>query len=768
METARAVCMALRRNDMSTEEALCESELRYRTLVETMNEGLMVLGNDRTVSFVNDKLCAMLGHVRGEMLGRSAFEFFDARNSHLLRRLLDSRSKAEPDSCEIEITGRNGNQLASLISTKPLYDKHGYYDGSFVVVLDLTRRKASETLVTAQRDFSIALTDISDLHSALRISVDTALSVSQMDTAVLFLAKDGGNLDLTIHEGLSDEFLHGVSRFDSDSELTTLIFAGKPAYFTAGRPALPGSVGRLAHQEGWRAIAIIPVVDGGQVIAAFIFASRGFDHLSIQEQRFLEAIAAQTGTALARIKAEQALQENEVKYTRVIQDAAQAILVIQDGVIRFLNSKALDILGYSEDALLAKPFSDFVNPEGGAWATDLEELMNTRTELPPSATCRVLNRQGDAKWLQLDTVVINWDGRPAGLTLATDITERKAMEAALRESEQRYRLLAENSMTGIYTHQKGVFTYVNQRLADMIGYSTEELVGQKFWKFVHPDDRDAIKRRGLAISRGERLNPYVEFRVLCKNGETKWFQVLSTPVTYQGHTANLGNVADITKRKIAEERVRQSLRQKEVLLREIHHRVRNNLAIINSFVGLQSESVPDHAQRKAFEELQSRIRSMALAHEFVYQSEDLAAVNVADYVQALVDHLVTSTGILGNPVEFTEDMAGVAFELDTAIPFGFLLTELVSNCLKHAFPHGRGGHVKISLRSIGVWRYELIVSDNGVGIPADISREKPTSLGLQLVNALVRQLNGEMEIQRTEGTDVIVQFMEAGNKSLNR
>ncbi len=217
--------------------------------------------------------------------------------------------------------------------------------------------------------------------------------------------------------------------------------------------------------------------------------------------------------------------------------------------------------------------------------------------------------------------------------------------------------------------------------------------------------------------------------------------------------------AEIRERKKARDQIKASLKEKEVLLREIHHRVKNNLAVISSLLSLQSGYATDESHRKMFEDAEARVRSMAMAHEKLYQSESLAALDIPEYVNGLADHLIDSTG-LGYPLEIRKDIEDVSFGIDTAIPLGFILTELLSNCLKHAFPDGREGEIRIVLRSVGAKEFELVVSDNGVGMPKDIDLENPESLGWDLVNAFADKIKGTIEIQREEGTEVRVEFRE--------
>ena len=216
---------------------------------------------------------------------------------------------------------------------------------------------------------------------------------------------------------------------------------------------------------------------------------------------------------------------------------------------------------------------------------------------------------------------------------------------------------------------------------------------------------------------------------------------------------------EIAERKRAEEQIKASLAEKEVLLKEIHHRVKNNLQVISSLLYLQSKSIEDKAALQMFQESQNRVRSMAFIHERLYQSQDLARVDFAEYVRSLTNYLFRSYGVSTDVIQLKINMDDLPLGIDTAIPCGLIVNELVSNSLKYAFPDGRGGEIRIELRSDGDNRIALMVSDDGVGLPEDLDFRKTESLGLQLVNNLsVAQLEGAIDLDRRGGTTFRITF----------
>jgi len=211
-------------------------------------------------------------------------------------------------------------------------------------------------------------------------------------------------------------------------------------------------------------------------------------------------------------------------------------------------------------------------------------------------------------------------------------------------------------------------------------------------------------------------------------------------------------------RKKAQEQIKASLREKEVLLKEIHHRVKNNLQIISSLLNLQADYLKDPEAIEVFRDSQNRIQSMAIVHEKLYQSEDLATINLSEYIQDLVSNLSYSYEVNLEAIAVKIKVEEVLLDIDTAIPCGLIINELVSNSLKYAFPKHQSGEICIELKSLIGKQMKLTVSDNGIGLPENFDFNKTDSLGLQLVDALTTQLKGTIEIDRDRGTKFQIIF----------
>jgi two-component sensor histidine kinase/DNA-binding NarL/FixJ family response regulator len=215
---------------------------------------------------------------------------------------------------------------------------------------------------------------------------------------------------------------------------------------------------------------------------------------------------------------------------------------------------------------------------------------------------------------------------------------------------------------------------------------------------------------------------------------------------------------EIGERRKVEEKLRASLAEKEVLLKEVHHRVKNNLQIISTLLDLQADTIHDDVLQKSLKDCQDRIKAMALIHEKLYESSDLARIDFWEYIEGLVGHLLSSYVDDPQRIVMKVDVGDIQMGIDRAIPYGLIINELVSNAIKHAFPNGRSGEIAISLRADDGGGLILTVADNGVGLPPGLDFRNTETLGLQLVNLLTKQLRGELSILNDGGAAFIIRF----------
>ena len=363
--------------------------------------------------------------------------------------------------------------------------------------------------------------------------------------------------------------------------------------------------------------------------------------------------------------------------------------------------------------------------------------------------------------------------------LKREAEERRLAENALQQSERMFRSVVEQSVDGIaLVSEAGRVIIWNGAEERITGIPRSEALGARLadiqfsLALEHQRTPEAhaqleeMQRAFLGTGAAPWLGRPVEREFQRRDGTPHVVQSIVFPIVTDGQRMYGSINRDVTEQRKAERLVEASLREKEVLLREIRHRVKNNLQVIASLLELQGDSISDPEALTQLAEGQQRIRTMALIHENLYRSADLASVDLAEYVANLADQLSASYALIPDRVRVVVEVADVHLGIDTAIPCGLLINELVSNSLKHAFPDGRSGQVRVTLcqKDGGV---ELGVDDDGVGLPPGLDFRATASLGLQLVNLLTTQLHGEIRLLPGPGANFRITFplpaSEAGN-----
>ena len=460
-------------------------------------------------------------------------------------------------------------------------------------------------------------------------------------------------------------------------------------------------------------------------------------------------------------KTEKALRESEAKYRTIFESLTDVYYKTdKEGIVTEISPSVSTRAGWDPEDVIGHPvtvfyrdpssreiFADTLKKKGAVNDYELQILAKDGRIIEVSASSHA---------------VFDDLGNYVGLEgILRDITTRKQMEGTLHESEEKFRTMVENSIQGIFIFQDVRIVYANEALAHITGYSIKALLSlpvEKIRGLVHSDDQEMVWGRLAERLAGKDVPSRYEFKVVRKDGNTLWMEMVSSRIEYQGKPAVQGAVIDITDRIQADEQIKASLEEKEVMLREIHHRVKNNMQIILSLLRIQSRSVRDKGIQDMFKQSQNRIRSMALIHEALYKSGDLGRIDIADYISRMTTHLLSIYKEGLGDIEINQEAEGIFLDINRAIPCGLIISELVSNCLKHAFPGKRGGQITIRMTRDIKGTNSLIVKDNGTGLPDGLNYREIDTLGLQLVSDLVQQINGSITLKKTHGTEFVVKF----------
>lgn len=425
----------------------------------------------------------------------------------------------------------------------------------------------------------------------------------------------------------------------------------------------------------------------------------------------------------------------------------------------YLNEAYAKIYGYAEEGLIGETWRKFVPPE----LIDATELELERT----IHNKNIGMLSGEFPGVRKDGTIIPTEVRGTGLwdengsyqghiCIVRDITERKQAEEKIRL----FRSLIDQSNDAIFVSdpETGRILDANDKACVNRGYKREELYNMCVMDFeVNLPDQFSWKEHVEKVR--SRRHLIFEGWHRCKDGTIFPVEVNVSFIVLEKISYMLAVVRDITERKRAEEKIEASLKEKEILLREIHHRVKNNMQIISSLLGLQAEYIKEEKYLEMFRDSRNRIMSMYIIHEKLYRSMDLEKIEFNEYIRDLANGLLQSHGVEAGTVKLNINVGDTSLGIDFAIPCGLIINELITNSLKYAFPAGREGKISISLHPINKNMFKLVVSDNGVGFPSDVDFRKTESLGLRLVTILAEnQLHGKIDLDRTGGTEFTIKF----------
>ena len=491
---------------------------------------------------------------------------------------------------------------------------------------------------------------------------------------------------------------------------------------------------------------------------------------------------------------EVALSESEKKYKTLAETANDFIFIVDcDEIVQYVNPYAAKRINKTPEKIVGKKLKNVFHK-------DLYErqISNINTVIKTGKSLVIETRSlfvGQEIWLSTSLSPIFDEKRnvKSVLGISRDITNRVIAEHSMRESEEKYRELIEQAVDGIFVgDSKGNFIEVNSFACELSGYSKKELLKMNMSQFFAKTELNRKPLRYDLLLKGETV---VSERTLTRKDGTR--------ITIEMNTRRMGNgnyqaiMRNITERKRAENMLLEyqeelellvkrrthqlekaiadlktenserlhteelltfQLKEKEILLKEIHHRVKNNMQVIISLLNLQAANIDDHKMLELYQESQNRIKSMALIHEKLYQSKDLTHIDFTEYVNSLTNYLAHSFLSNDHTIEIATKTQNMPLEFDIVIALGLIINELASNSMKYAFIGRENGKIEISLKKVKGNLLSLCVADNGNGIPKQINFRNTKSLGLQLVCSLTEQIGGNIAMTNSTGTKFCIQF----------
>ncbi|MBD1920225.1 PAS domain S-box protein [Microcoleus sp. FACHB-831] len=738
------------------ETSLRFSEERFRLLIDGVKDyGIFMLDPSGHIASWNSGAERLKGYREKEIVGSHFSRFYTAQDIEDGKperelQVACSQGRYEEEGWRVR---KDGSWFWANVVITALRDKEGNLQGFSNVTRDISDRKQTEDAIRKAFDtLRKSLKELSDIKFAL-------------DQSAIVAITDARGVITYVNNKFCK--LSQYSREELIGQTHRIINAGyhPPEFFK-------NLWSTISRGEVWRGEIKNRAKDGSYywvdtTIVPFVNEQgKPFQYLAI---RF---------DSTDRKRAEEGLQETSERLKTMVEASPLPIITLDlQQNVKMWNQAAERMFGWTEDEVLNRPITIVPIDKQAEMVALLKDSLEGKAN--SSVETRRQKKDGSLIDVSLSTAPLrDAKGNVYGsMGVIVDVSERKRAEeektrllASIQESEERFRATFNQAAVGIaHIGLDGKWLLVNQKLCDIVGYTPEELELLTFQDITHPDDLDADREYVRQMLASEIQTHSIEKRYLHKNGSYIW---INLTVSLVRSTDSLGSnglgepkyfisaIADISDRKRTEEQIKASLKEKEVLLKEIHHRVKNNLQIISSLLNLQSESIKDSRILDIFKEGQNRIDSMALIHEKLYQSENLDRVEFCEYIQELASNLYYSYEAGSKDIVLTINVDNVQLGIDTAIPCGLIINELVSNSLKYAFPSGRSGEIIIDLHWEDDTELILSVSDNGIGFPQNVDFKNTESLGLQLVIALTNQLDGNIELNRDIGTEFKLKFPE--------
>lgn len=460
-----------------------------------------------------------------------------------------------------------------------------------------------------------------------------------------------------------------------------------------------------------------------------------------------------------RKQAEMELRENEARLQALSDAPFESIFFSEKGVCIDQNRTAERMFGYTRGEAIGRHGTEWIIPE------DREVVKNKMMlDFAKAYEITALRKDGATFPAEIQARNFSYKGRRVRVTALRDITERKRTEEALRDSERRFRNVMESvNLIAVMLDLNGEITFCNDYLLEVTGWKRDEVIG-KIWfdYFLPPEIREKMKSSVfLKTIRTGNFPIHYENEIITRTNERRL--IAWTNTVHSGGDGSVIGVTsigeDITERKRAEQRIQAALKEKEVLLQEIHHRVRNNMQVIISLMKLQADHIDDEYLIAAFNESQNRIHAMAAVHETLHQSDNLAGIDLANYLTKLCETSFQTFRTDFGVIDLNVEINPIELKLEQSYPVGLVFNELLSNSLKYAFPNNCQGKIKISGKLTDNDNVKLIIDDDGVGLPAGYDWRNADSLGLQIVRTLVEdQLGGSIELDNSNGARWEINF----------
>ena len=628
----------------------------------------------------------------------------------------------------------------------------------------------AEKNLKIQRDLALANANAKSLEETLLICTRAILDVSGMEGVAIYLFEEK-NLKVSIISGSSEHYTSERVQSQVQQILHSVIHQKIPMF--RDEEDIRAVTPILFEREGIRSDGIIGMTHHGKTIGVVhIFTSSPLNTYGLSLQRFITDIVVQVSGYISDRLAEEALRTSENRMKAMIRNLPGMVYqghIDEERTMEFVSEAVFNLTGYYPKDVMhnaVRSWGSFINPQDRVRILEVitrAVQKNVRFRL----TYRITTRDNKYRWVsEQGTGIVDADGNLAGIEgIIMDITRQKALDDQVRMFHTRLKTLFMLMAAGCLIF-KSDGTIRNTILVDLnsAAEKTEqkkksELIGITFQGLFNKADPELLEAiTGMLEDKKSRT--LQKCAITYPYGK-RYFDIFlsSSPVGYERTDLEIFLIYnDVTNRVLTEQQIITSLHEKELLLKEVHHRVKNNLQIISGILKLQSMRIQDPRAAEIIQECRSQVYTMASIHELLYNSKDIGKIQVEEYISRLVDHFKQEyEGISARLSLRVSVDPDIVLDIERCIPCGLILNELIMNAVKYAFQPDGEGEIRISFTQ-DASSYRLQVSDDGRGLPKDFDARKSQSLGMELTSQLTHQLRGKLEINSEKGATFTITF----------
>ena len=714
----------------SFEQTLKEKEELYRTLVDQLPD-MVIIHIDGNIIFGNTAFENISGYKKEEYLGQNFSFLIKEDNKKIAFNNFKKRIKGVRfNQYDLEIVNKKREILTVTVKAEKIH--YNKQEAILTVLTEITqRKKVEEDLIESRKSYQDVIENIGE-GIAVADYKEFFLMVNPAAEKI-FGVPSGKLVGRNLNEFLSPD--------------QRILVGGQSDNRKKGiKNVYSLSINRIDGEERKISVTATPRYNKlGEFIGTF-----GVFH-DITEQ----------------LKTIQALRKSEEHYRELFENANDMVFTSDfEGNIKSINPIGEKIIGYKLKSVKDLNIINFVTPESFYKAmSKIKEKLENKNDFT-SYEITAITKEKKHVILEINSFLRFKDGSPSEVFgIARNITERKITEEALKLEEEKYRLLFEDAPLGIITVDiNGKIIEVNESLIKILeSPSVEKTKEINFFKFQPLIDSGITEDLKICINNGVNLSTERSYTTLW--GKPLDLRINLTPLkdSLNQITGVQATVEDVSEQKKAQDQIKSALAEKEVLLREVHHRVKNNMQVILSLINMQKLSISDNDVLNKFQELQERVRTMSMVHEDLYISDDLSKIEFGNYLKNLTNNLFRVYGSRSDIFAEFVIQENVFLSLDFSIPCGLIVNEIISNALKYAFPESELTELRKVIRvelSCNLNNINLKISDNGIGLPSNFNFSKSKTMGIRLINVLASdQLNGEINVYNNNGTHYEISFI---------